>query len=150
MLPNPSVSSCIQDGISNLFLNFLNCTIRWRLPCSLDTFLIKYSRTSLSRTCLFRITAFLKVKIWSQPKHENLTTGKKYCGKEKKSSFPQYFQYTVDSRYLDPSYLDPITYVELISKSQLFSLCIYCISASRMSNFFYVDTSAISSIIFSP
>ena len=35
---------------------------------------------------------------------------------------------TVDSRYLDPSYLDPITYVELISKSRLFSLCIYCIS----------------------
>ena len=57
---------------------------------------------------------------------------------------------TVDSRYLDPSYLDPITYVELISKSRLFSLCIYCISASRMSNYFYVDTSAISSIIFSP
>ena len=58
--------------------------------------------------------------------------------------------YTVDSRYLDPSYLDRITYVELISKSRLFSLCIYCISASRMSNYFYVDTSAISSIIFSP
>ena len=58
--------------------------------------------------------------------------------------------YTVDFRYLDPSYLDPITYVELISKSRLFSLCIYCISASRMSNYFYVDTSAISSIIFSP
>ena len=57
---------------------------------------------------------------------------------------------TVDSRYLDPSYLDPITYVELISKSRLFSLCIYCISASRMSNYFYVDTSAISFIIFSP
>ena len=62
---------------------------------------------------------------------------------------------TVDSRYLDPSYLDPITYVELISKSRLFSLCIYCISASRMSTtfmstYFYVDTSAISSIIFSP
>ena len=61
-----------------------------------------------------------------------------------------FFFYTVDSRYLDPSYLDPITYVELISKSRLFSLCIYCISASRMSNYFYVDTSAISSIIFSP
>ena len=58
--------------------------------------------------------------------------------------------YTVDSRYLDPSYLDPITYVELISKSRLYSLCIYCISASLMSNYFYVDTSAISSIIFSP
>ena len=57
---------------------------------------------------------------------------------------------TVDSRYLDPSYLYPITYVELISKSRLFSLYIYCISASRMSNYFYVDTSAISSIIFSP
>ena len=57
---------------------------------------------------------------------------------------------TVDSRYLDPSYLDPITYVELISKSRLFSLYIYCISASRMSNYFYVDTLAISSIIFSP
>ena len=54
------------------------------------------------------------------------------------------------TRYLDPSYLDPITYVELISKSRLFSLYIYCISASRMSNYFYVDTSAISSIIFSP
>ena len=60
----------------------------------------------------------------------------------------KYFSYTVDSRYLDPSYLNPITYVELISKSWLFSLCIYCISASRMSNYFYVDTSAISSIIF--
>ena len=60
------------------------------------------------------------------------------------------YQYTVDSLYLDPSYLDPITYVELISKSRLFSLCIYCISASRKSNCFYVDTSAISSIIFSP
>ena len=59
-------------------------------------------------------------------------------------------EYTVDSRYLDPSYLDPIIYVELISKSRLFSLCIYCITASRMSNYFYVDTSAISSIIFSP
>ena len=57
---------------------------------------------------------------------------------------------TVDSRYLDPSYLDPITYVELISKSRLFSLYIYCISASCVSNYFYVDTSAISSIIFSP
>ena len=34
------------------------------------------------------------------------------------------FSNTVDSRYLDPSYLDPITYVELISKSRLFSLCI--------------------------
>ena len=40
------------------------------------------------------------MKIWSLSKHENLTTGKKYCGKEEKlllrsnfSSFPQYFHY---------------------------------------------------------
>ena len=39
------------------------------------------------------------MKIWSLPKHENVTTGKKYCEKEEKllrsnfSSFPQYFQY---------------------------------------------------------
>ena len=56
--------------------------------------------TADSRCHCFRITAYLKVKIWSLPKHENLTTGKKYCGKEEKlllrsnfSSFPQYFQY---------------------------------------------------------
>ena len=56
---------------------------------------------STSLTHLSRITAYLKVKIWSQPKYENLTTDKKkYCGKEEKlllrsnfSSFPQYFQY---------------------------------------------------------
>ena len=67
----------------------------------------KYSWLSLSRTRLSRITAYLEVKIWSLPKHENLTkkqkkkkTKKKYCGKEEKlllrsnfSSFPQYFQY---------------------------------------------------------
>ena len=40
------------------------------------------------------------MKIWSLPKHENLTTCKIYCGKEEKlllrsnfSPFPQYFQY---------------------------------------------------------
>ena len=43
-----------------------------------------YSWLSLSRTRLSRITAYLQVKIWSLPKHENLTTGKKYCGKEEK------------------------------------------------------------------
>ena len=57
-----------------------------------------YSWLSLSRTRLSRITAYLEVKILSLPKHENLTTSKKYCGKEEKlllrinfSSFPQYF-----------------------------------------------------------
>ena len=32
---------------------------------SLDMADLKYSRTSLSRTRLFRITAYLEVKIWS-------------------------------------------------------------------------------------
>ena len=54
--------------------------------------------------------------------------------------------YTVDSRYLDLACLDPITYVELLSKFWLFSQYIYCISALCMSNYFYVDTSAISSL----
>ena len=72
--------------------------------------LCQYSWLSLSRTRLSRITAYLEVKIWSLPKHENLTTGKKYCGKEEKllprsnfSSFPQYFQYI-------SNFKSPITY----------------------------------------
>ena len=59
-----------------------------------------YSWLSLSRPRLSQITAYLEVKILSLTKHENLTTGKKYCGKEEKlllrsnfSSFPQYFRY---------------------------------------------------------
>ena len=39
---------------------------------------------SLSRPRLSRITAYLEMKFWSQPKQENLTTGKKCCGKEEK------------------------------------------------------------------
>ena len=31
------------------------------------------------------MTTYLEVKIWSLPKHENLTTGKKYCGKEERA-----------------------------------------------------------------
>ena len=37
-------------------------------------------------------------------------------------------------RYLDLAYLDAITYVEPISKSQIFSLYIYCISTPHVSN----------------
>ena len=40
-----------------------------------------YSSLSLSRPRLSRITAYLEVKIWSLPKHENLTTGKKLLWK---------------------------------------------------------------------
>ena len=70
-----------------------------------------YSWLSLSRTRLSRITAYLEVNIWSLPKHEDLTTGKKYSGKEEKlllrsnfSSFPQYFQYI-------SNFKSPITYI---------------------------------------
>ena len=41
----------------------------------------QYSWLSLSRPRLSRITAYLEVKIWSLPKHENLTTGKKILWK---------------------------------------------------------------------
>ena len=41
----------------------------------------KYSRTLLSRTRLFRITAYLEVKIWSLFKHETMTTGNKMMWK---------------------------------------------------------------------
>ena len=58
-----------------------------------------------------RINAYLEVKIWSLPKYENLTTCKKYCGKEEKlllrsnfSSFPQYFQYI-------SNFKSPITHI---------------------------------------
>ena len=51
------------------------------------------------------------MKIWSLSKPENLTTGKKYCGKEEKlllksnfSSFPQYFQYI-------SNFKSPIAYI---------------------------------------
>ena len=71
----------------------------FKLSYFCDTSLGIYSWLPLSRNRLSRITAYLKVKIWSLPNHENLTTCKTYCGKEEKlllrsnfSSFPQYFQ----------------------------------------------------------
>ena len=33
------------------------------------------------------------MKIWSLPKHENPTKGKKYCAKRGEMQFPQYFQH---------------------------------------------------------
>ena len=72
---------------------------------------IIYSWLRLSQPRLSRITAYLEMKIWSLPKHENLTTCKKYCGKEEKlllrsnfSSFPQYFQYI-------SNFKSPITHI---------------------------------------
>ena len=58
---------------------------------------------SLSRPSLSRITIYLEVKIWSLPKYEHLTTGKKILWKRGEiSSFPQYFQYISKS---------PVTYI---------------------------------------
>ena len=42
---------------------------------------LQYSRLSLSRLQLSRITAYLEVKIWSLFKHENLTKGYKILWK---------------------------------------------------------------------
>ena len=47
---------------------------------------IQYSWLSLSRTRLSRITAYLEVKIWSLPKHENLTTCKNIVEKRRNCS----------------------------------------------------------------
>ena len=72
---------------------------------------VKYIWLLLSLPHLSRITAYLEVKLLSLPKHENLTAGEKYCGKEEKlllrsnfSSFPQYFQYI-------SNFKSPITYI---------------------------------------
>ena len=51
----------------------------------------QFSWLSLSRTRLSRITTYLEVKIWSLPKHENLTTCKTYCGKEEKGAISPLF-----------------------------------------------------------
>ena len=79
-------------------------------PLSQEEELFIYSWLSLSRPRLSQITAYLEVKIWSLPKHENLITDGKYCRKEEKlllrsnfSSFQQYFQYI-------SNFKSPITY----------------------------------------
>ena len=66
-----------------------------------------YSWLSLSRPRLSRITAYLKVKILSLPKHENLITGNKILWKRREmnfSSFSQYFQYI-------SNFKSPITHI---------------------------------------
>ena len=51
---------------------------------------------------LSRITAYLEVKIWSLPIHENLTTDGKYCRKEEKLLLRSNFSFfsTIFSIYL--------------------------------------------------
>ena len=45
--------------------------------------IMRYSPLSLSRPRLSRKSAYCRVKIWSLPKHENLTTGKKILWKRR-------------------------------------------------------------------
>ena len=59
---------------------------------------IKYSRTSLSRTRSFRITAYLEVKIWSLFLHETMTTGKKIMWKRGEIA-PYFFLYIYISNF---------------------------------------------------
>ena len=87
---NVPIFQNLSDNINYILETFIE---------NLNTY-SNYIWLSLSRTRLSRITAYLEVKILSLPKHENLTKGEKYCGKEEKlllrsnfSSFPQYFRY---------------------------------------------------------
>ena len=50
-------------------------------PLTALTDTTEYSRTSLFRTRLFRITAYLEMKIWSLFEHETMTTGNKIMWK---------------------------------------------------------------------
>ena len=61
-------------------------------------FFCSYTRLSLARLCLSRITAYLEVKIWSLFSHEHITIGTKILWKRGESSFPQYFQYISNFR----------------------------------------------------
>ena len=58
------------------WLYMLNGIFRVLRALMVDYTCWKYSCISLSRPRLSRITAYLEVKIWSLPRHENLTTGK--------------------------------------------------------------------------
>ena len=61
---NPHTNFCALYSTKG-HCRYVNCTL-----CLQD----KYSRTSLSRTRLFRITANLEVKIWADFLHKTMTT----------------------------------------------------------------------------
>ena len=64
------------------------------------TYVISLAKSwlSLSRPRLSRITAYLEGKIWSPPKHENLTTGKNIVKKRRNSLFHNIFNISQSSR----------------------------------------------------
>ena len=79
--------------------SYFSQNISLDISCSLSP-RDNYSRLSLSRLCLSRITAYLEVKTWSPLKHENLTISKKNIVEKRRncSSLPQYFQYISNFR----------------------------------------------------
>ena len=95
-----------------------------------------YSRLSLSRPRLSQITAYLKVKILSLPKHENLTIYKKYCEKEEKllqgaisPLFHNIFNISLTSRIQLHIYL--LNVVNRISFSSILHICYVEVRISR-------------------
>ena len=87
------------------------------LHCSNDV-VQDYSWLSLSRPRLSRITAYLEVKIWSLPIHENLTTDGKYCRKEEKlllrSNFPLF--HNIFNRSLTSKVQLPISLLNVVNQ----------------------------------
>ena len=80
----------------------------------------EYSWLSLYRPRLSRITAYLEVKIWSLPELENLTTCKKYCGKEEEAISPLFhniFNISLTSRV--PLHIYLLDVVNQISVSSI-------------------------------
>ena len=70
----------IWSGVSNDSKQLHRWT-GWYIKLHCPSWRIRYSRTSLSRTRLFRITAYLEVKMWCLFKHETMTTGNKIMWK---------------------------------------------------------------------
>ena len=99
-----------RDKFYEYLFAFLHTKTRLKEKNSLPR-TTNYSWLSLSRTRLSRITAYLEVKIWSLPKREHLTTGKKYCGKEEKlllAISPLF--HNIFNTYIS-NFKSPITYI---------------------------------------
>ena len=110
-------SLCHQSGQYNKFCRFIECRHKkvclYSLHFTTDSQEAGSSQTSsiyrwlsLSLPRLSRITAYLEVKIWYLPKHENQTTGNKILWKrgEQFLLFSKYFQYI-------SNFKSPVTYI---------------------------------------
>ena len=92
---------------SNFYLPF-ELKIKYLWARTFAKMYIIYNWLLLSRPHLSRITAYLKVKIWSLPKDENLTTGNKILWKREEIAplYHNIFQYI-------SNFKSPITYTFL-------------------------------------